>query len=66
MTIITYEEVVGVMQQAADRRSMTLEQFFASGQGDVHAVRLNRNLRAHFGNALFEEKLDDILDRSAE
>lgn len=66
MTIITYEEIVGVMQQAADRRGMTLEQFFASGRGDVHAARLIRNLRAHFGNALFDEELDDILDRSAE
>lgn len=66
MTIITYEEIVGVMQQAADKRGMTLDQFFASGQGDVHAARLIHNLRAHFGNALFDEELDDILDWPAE
>lgn len=51
------------MREAADKRNMTLEQFFASGQGDKHAARLIHNLRAHFGNVLFDEELDEILDR---
>ena len=63
MAIITHAEIVGVMQEAADKRGMTLEQFFASGQGDKHAARLIHNLRAHFGNVLFDEELDEILSR---